>query len=150
MKNKILIFTPTYNESDNIIHLLKSINKLNIKSDILVIDDNSPDNTKDKVIKYSKRKKNIKLIIREKKDGVGNAHKIAFNYSLKKKYHFLITMDADLSHDPKYIPKILNELKKYPFVICSRYLKQSINEYKGIRLFLSFDEYIYLNINKYG
>jgi len=138
MKNKILIFAPTYNESGNIIYLLKAIAKLNIKVDILIIDDNSPDNTQDKVIAYSKKRKNIKLIVRKKKDGIGTAHQVAFSYSLKKKYHFLITMDADLSHEPKVIPKILKELKIHPFVICSRYLKKSINEYKGIRLFLSF------------
>ena len=126
MKKKILIFAPTYNESGNIIYLLKAIAKLNIKVDILIIDDNSPDNTQDKVIAYSKKRKNIKLIVRKKKDGIGTAHQVAFSYSLKKKYHFLITMDADLSHEPKVIPKILKELKIHPFVICSRYLKKSI------------------------
>ena len=69
MKNKILIFSPTYNESENIIKLLDKIDQLNLNADILIIDDNSPDGTWKIVREYSKNKKNIHLIIREKKRG---------------------------------------------------------------------------------
>ena len=107
MKNKILIFSPTYNESENVIKLLDKIDQLNLNADILIIDDNSPDETWKIVREYSKNKKNIHLIIREKKEGLDTAHKIAYEYSITNNYQYLITMDADLTHDPKKISEIL-------------------------------------------
>ena len=122
MKSKTLIFTATYNEIDNIELLIKKIKKLKNKVDILVIDDNSPDGTGTKLLQLKKRNKNLDVIIRKGKQGLDTAHKIGFNYSKKKNYTNLITLDADLSHDPKEIPKMINILKKRPFVIGSRYI----------------------------
>ena len=122
MKSKTLIFTATYNEIDNIELLIKKIKKLKNKVDILVIDDNSPDGTGTKLLQLKKRNKNLDVIIRKGKQGLDTAHKIGFNYSKKKNYTNLITLDADLSHDPKEIPKMINILKKRPFVIGSRYM----------------------------
>ena len=101
MNNKILIFSATYNEILNIDNFIKSINELNLPINILLIDDNSPDNTWKKIEEYSKSKKNIHLIIRKKKEGLDTAHKMAYNYSIINNYDFLITLDADMSHDPK-------------------------------------------------
>ena len=70
MNNKILIFSATYNEILNIDNFIKSINELNLPINILLIDDNSPDNTWKKIQEYSKSKKNIHLIIRKKKGGI--------------------------------------------------------------------------------
>ena len=67
MKNKILIFSATFNESENIRDLLNSIDKLNLELDILIIDDNSPDKTSEIIRQYALEKNNIKLIIRNKK-----------------------------------------------------------------------------------
>ena len=122
MKSKTLIFTATYNEIDNVELLIKKIKKLKNKVDILVIDDNSPDGTGTKLLQLKKRNKNLDVIIRKGKQGLDTAHKIGFNYSKKKNYTNLITLDADLSHDPKEIPKMINILKKRPFVIGSRYM----------------------------
>ena len=83
MKNKILIFTATYNESENIVDFLDCIKNLNLQVDILVVDDSSPDKTWEIIQNYSKDKKNIYLIIRKKKEGLDTAHKIAFEYALK-------------------------------------------------------------------
>ena len=93
-KNKILIFSATYNEAGNIENFLNSIEKLNLAIDILLIDDNSPDNTWKKIQEYSKNKENIHLIIRNKKEGLDTAHKIAYEYSITNNYDFLITLDA--------------------------------------------------------
>ena len=122
MKSKTLIFTATYNEIDNVELLIKKIKKLKNKVDILVIDDNSPDGTGTKLLQLKKRNKNLDVIIRKGKQGLDTAHKIGFNYSKRKNYTNLITLDADLSHDPKEIPKMINILKKRPFVIGSRYI----------------------------
>jgi len=137
MKSKILIFSATYNEAKNIALLIKAIEELNVNADILVIDDNSPDKTWQVVQDYSKNKKNIYLIIREKKMGLDSAHKLAFEYSINNNYDFLITIDADLTHDPKKIPQFINELKKNPFVLGSRFVEGGSFDSKGWRRVLS-------------
>ena len=108
--NKILVFTATYNEVENIAKYLKEILSLNIKLSILIIDDNSPDKTYEEIRTFEKKYENIKLIVREKKLGLNTAHKFAFNYAKENNYEKLITMDADLSHDPKDIPNLLHKL----------------------------------------
>jgi len=135
--NKTLIFTATYKESKNISKLLNKIIKLKQKVDLLIVDDNSPDGTPEKIEKFSKIYKNIFLKKRKGKLGLNTAHIYGYNYALKNKYKKLITMDADLSHDPKEIPKIINLLDKHSFVIGSRYISGGKNGMKGFRLVLS-------------
>ena len=138
MKNKILIFTPTYNEFENISEFIKCIDELNIEVDILIVDDNSPDNTWKIVQDYERERENLHLIKREKKEGVDTAHKIAYSYAVKNNYTYLITLDSDLSHDPRLIPKFIEELKTNIFVIGSRYIKGGKCGMTGWRLFLSY------------
>ena len=138
MRNKTLIFSATYNEAENIENFLNSIEELNLALDILLIDDNSPDNTWRKIQEYSKNKENIYLIIRNKKEGLDTAHKIAYEYSIKNNYDFLITLDADMSHNPKMIPEFIEELKTNAFVLGSRYIKGGKNSMKKTRLLLSY------------
>ena len=138
MGHKVLIFTATYNEAGNIKTFLQGIDKLNLEVDVLIIDDNSPDQTWKIVKDYSENKKNIHLIIRNKKEGLDTAHKMAYNYSIKNNYDFFITMDADLSHEPAAIPQFINELEKNIFVLGSRYIKGGKCNLKGPRLFLSY------------
>ena len=135
--NKTLIFTATYNESKNIYKLIEIIIKLKQKVDLLILDDNSPDGTSVIIEKFSKNYKNIFLKKRKGKLGLNTAHIYAYNYALKNKYQKLITMDADLSHEPKEIPKIIRLLEKHEFVIGSRYAKGGKNKMKGFRLLMS-------------
>jgi len=137
MEKKILIFAATYNEAENINIFLENIIKLNINLDLLIVDDNSPDRTWEIVSDYKKKNENIILIKREYKKGLDTAHKLAFSYAKENKYDYLITLDADLSHDPSKIPNFLEELKNNPFVIGSRYIKDGKNEMKLRRYFLS-------------
>ena len=97
---RTLIFTATFNESENIEKLIKSINSQPYQLDILIIDDNSPDGTREIIISLQENFKNLHLINRDKKLGLDTAHKHAYNYAILNKYDFLITMDADLSHNP--------------------------------------------------
>ena len=136
MKSKSLIFTATYNESENIDNYLNILTKIK-EIDILIIDDNSPDGTSKKIEDYQKKFGNINLITRKKKEGLDTAHKIAFNYAIDHKYQNLITMDADLSHDPNIVPNFIKELEDHPFVIGSRYIKGGRNETKLTRFLLS-------------
>ena len=135
--SKTLVFTATYNEKKNIKYLIKNINKQNIDVDILVIDDNSPDKTWEILQKLQREIKNLKVIIRNKKSGLDTAHKLGFNYAKKNKYTNFITLDADLSHDPKEIKKIITFLDTKPFVIGSRYMKGGKCNMSFYRLILS-------------
>jgi glycosyltransferase involved in cell wall biosynthesis len=151
MIKKILIFTATYNEFPNIKTLLKKINSLKINLDILIVDDNSKDGTLAFLTEYSKKNKNLKLIIREKKLGLDTAHKIAYRYAQKNNYNYLVTLDADLSHEPKEIRKFINLLDNNSFIIGSRYIKGGKCDLKGFRFLISFfgNYFIkfFLNIN---
>ena len=138
MEYKTLIFSATYNEADNIKNFLKSIDELALGVDVLIIDDNSPDKTWQIIQEYSKYKKNIHLIIRNKKEGLDTAHKKAYEYSINNNYDFLITLDADLSHEPKTIPEFINELKTNAFVLGSRYMEGGKCDMEGFRFLLSY------------
>jgi len=134
---KVLIFSATYNEAENIDSLINSIRLNTHESDILIIDDNSPDGTSDIIKRKQSLDKKILLITRKGKLGLDTAHKEAYEFALKNQYDYLITMDADNSHDPIEIKNILLNLKKYPFVIGSRYIKEGKCLMRGRRLIMS-------------
>ena len=136
-EKKILVFTATYNEKENIVKLISSIFKFCPNADILVIDDNSPDNTAEEILNLKKTNEKIYLIKRESKLGLDTAHKTAYNYALEKNYDYLITMDADLSHNPSELINFINNLEIYPFVIGSRYISGGKCLMKKRRLLLS-------------
>ena len=135
---KTLIFTATYNEVENIKNLVDQVFKNSPDVNLLVVDDNSPDKTFELLKKL--KKKNKKLIIkkRPKKLGLDTAHKYAFRYAKKKKYQKLITMDADLSHNPNLIPKFIKYLDTNSFVIGSRYTKGGSCNINIFRFLLSY------------
>ena len=135
--SKTLIFTATYNEKNNVTKLIEEINKICKDVDILVVDDNSPDNTAEILGNLQKANQNLHIIIREKKLGLDTAHKLAYDYSKKNNYLKLITMDADLSHNPIEIPKIISLLNNKDFVIGSRYILGGKCEMPLPRLILS-------------
>ena len=136
-KKKILIFTATYNEKENIENLIDSINNINPEVDIFIIDDKSPDNTYDIIKDLQKKYKNISLKIRSSKSGLDTAHKEAYEYAILNNYDYLITMDADLSHDPKEINNFIHYLVEFPFVIGSRYIEGGNCLMSGKRLIMS-------------
>ena len=124
MKNIIII--PTLNENENINYLFQSIVK-NFKIPILFIDDNSNDGTREKILSLSKKSKLIKYIFRNKRYGIGSAHKEGIYWAYKNKFNLCFTMDADRTHNPFEIKKMLNILKKKnaDIIITSRFLKKS-------------------------
>ena len=132
---KYLIVIPTYNERLNIEKLIKKIFATNLNIDILFVDDKSPDKTGDYIKKIQKRNKHIYLIEGDKK-GLGEAYKRGFLYAIEKLHaHYIIQMDADLSHDPKYIENLIKESKNNDIVIGSRYIEGGSipDEWKFIR-----------------
>ena len=134
---KILICSPTYNESENITEFCKRIFKIKKKVDLLIIDDNSPDGTSDIVKKIKKKNRNLILIKRKTKLGIGSAFRAGIKFAVENKYNILVTLDADLSHQPEEIPKLLLKLKKNDFVIGSRYITGGKSNYTGYRSIIS-------------
>ena len=134
---KIVICSPTYNEVGNIEILCTEIFKVNKNFHVLIIDDNSTDGTLELIKKLKFKFKNLNLIKRKKKLGIGSAYRVAFDYAFEKKHDALITLDADLSHNPKDIPLLLKKLKSNDFVTGSRYIKGGKSDYKGYRDFIS-------------
>ena len=134
---RILVFSATYNEIENIKELISGIQKNLPNSSILIIDDNSPDKTQEVIHKLKKNNSSLFLIERENKLGLDTAHKAAFRYAVENNFDYLITMDADISHDPKELPKFVKNLNNFPFVIGSRYVSGGKCLMKGSRLIMS-------------
>jgi len=145
--SKALIIIPTYNESGNIKNIINQINNTNNGCDILVIDDNSPDQTFSIVEEIIKENPNVKLLKRQEKTGIGSAYCEGFEYAIKKSYQKVIQIDADLSHNPKDINLLLNESHKYDLVIGSRYISGiRIINWPLSRLALSYFANVYARI----
>ena len=123
---KTYVVIPTYNEKENIKNLIDKILKLKISNlHIVVVDDNSPDGTWKIVQEISKKSKNVHLLLRKKDKGRGAAGRDGFIYCLKHGADAVVEMDADFSHDPKYIPLMLKELKNADLILGSRRVEGS-------------------------
>ena len=132
---KILIAIATYREAENLKNLIKEIRKFNQNLKILIINDFSDDRTQE--LLKNLNDKNLELIERPKKLGLGTAHKLSIFYSIKFDYDYLVTMDADFSHDPSYILKLLEKKGPNNFVIGSRFCKGAKSDYRGLRKAIS-------------
>lgn len=119
---KIAIVIPTYNERENATKLVKEINRVFPFADILIVDDNSEDNTA--IAVKSLGFSNLKVVVRTNEKGLGSAIRTGLNIALNEGYDFTITMDADLSHDPVYLPKMYEKaIEGYDLVVGSRYVE---------------------------
>jgi len=126
ISSKIGVILPTYGEAENIANLINDIEGLRLDASILVIDDLSPDRTAEIVRALQQKYRNILLCVRPKKTGLGTAITDGFKIflSLKKKPKYIVTMDADYSHNPKVIPQLLSNMEENcGVVIGSRYCR---------------------------
>jgi len=122
--SKIAVTVPTYNEKDNIIKLITQVHEFLPQADILVVDDSSPDGTADIVKDYMKENSFVKLKVRSVKEGLGAAYVDGFQTLIDQEYEVIYQMDADFSHQPKYLPEMLQEIEQgYDVVIGSRYVR---------------------------
>lgn len=134
---KIVCVIPTYNEKENIVILIEQLRKLYPHLHILVVDDNSPDGTGN--IAEQMKDAQLDVLHRKYKQGLGKAYLAGFQKALNDGADILIQMDADLSHDPIYIEKMLVAIKEYDVVIGSRYVNGiSIVNWPITRLFISW------------
>ncbi len=117
---KTVILVPTYNEKDNLPKLIPAV-QLMIETDILVIDDNSPDGTGKIADELARNNPKIKVLHRAKKEGLGRAYVAGYKWALANDYDIIIQMDCDFSHDPKYLTEMLDLIKTNDLVLGSRY-----------------------------
>jgi dolichol-phosphate mannosyltransferase len=116
------IVVPTYNERDNIQQLVASIFELGLDSRIIIVDDNSPDGTGRLVDSLAERYPAVRAIHRPSKLGLGTAHIAGMKAALANGSQHVLTMDADFSHHPRYIPNLLALLSSVDVAIGSRYV----------------------------
>ncbi len=136
--SKVLVFTATYNEKDNAANFCPEVLGLPGQYDLLIVDDNSPDGTGKILDAYAAQNPRFKVIHRAGKLGLGSAHKLALAYAQEQGYEVLVTMDADYSHQPSDIPRLISELgSDADFVIGSRYAPGGKCDYIGYRRFVS-------------
>ncbi len=122
----VAVMLPTYNEAENIESLVREIEGLQLNLTITVIDDSSPDGTADIAKKLQEEYGNIHVFSRPEKQGLGTAITEGFRYVLKLKQvpRYIVVMDADYSHNPKDIPRLLNTARRGgDLVIGSRYIE---------------------------
>ena len=137
--NKAVVVIPTYNERESIGKALDLVLNLPRKVDVLVVDDGSPDGTADVVRSRPEFNKRIFLLEGKGKAGLGTAYRRGFQWALKNGYEAAVEMDADLSHDPADIPKLLEALESGAHIaVGSRYLGGiSVLNWPQSRLFIS-------------
>ena len=121
--NPKLVIVPTYNEAEVIESFIGEVLRAYPDTDVLIVDDNSPDGTGGIVDRLSREEPRIHCLHRSQKQGIGPAYIDGFKWAIQKGYEYIIQMDADFSHDPKYLPSLFKLAKKYDLVIGSRYVK---------------------------
>lgn len=135
-----LVIIPTYNEIENIERIIRAVFALKESFSILVVDDNSPDGTSQKVTALQKEFLQLHLTVRAKKEGLGLAYIHGFEWALSKDYTIIIEMDADFSHDPKDLPRLQDALLNGADVaVGSRYVNGiAVVNWDMTRLMLSY------------
>ena len=106
--NPALVCIPTYNELENLEPIVKAVLAVDPRVDILVVDDNSPDGTGALADRLAAAEPRVRVLHRERKEGLGRAYLAAFRWALDAGYQYIIEMDADFSHDPRHLPTLLD------------------------------------------
>lgn len=142
---RMLVIIPTYNEIDNIQRILPAVLDTEKALEVLVVDDNSPDGTGAAVKQMMKKTKRIHLMERAGKSGLGKAYVAGFRYALEHGYDYIFEMDADFSHNPKDLPRFIDEMDDADLVIGSRYVQGvTVVNWPVSRLLLSYSANLYI------
>ena len=145
-----LIIIPTYNEADNIALLLRKIFSIHLECHVLVVDDNSPDDTSLEVLSVQKEfSSRLFLLNRSSKNGLGKAYVEGFNWGLKRTYKYFFEMDADFSHDPKSLIDLYKScyLDGSDIAVGSRYINGiNVVNWPISRILLSYFASIYVRV----
>ena len=119
---RVLIAIPTYDEAENICALLATLLDLHPEAHIVVVDDNSPDGTGDVVARLAGTDARVHVIRRDGKRGLGSAYRDAFGWALERQYTLVVVMDADFSHAPEQVSRLLEAVDGADVVVGSRYV----------------------------
>ncbi|MCM2282889.1 MAG: polyprenol monophosphomannose synthase [Bdellovibrionaceae bacterium] len=120
---RILVIIPTYNERENVAAITRAVLDAAHEVHVLVVDDNSPDGTGQIVRELAAQEPRLKLLSRAGKQGLGKAYLAAFEWAIENHYDAVVEMDADFSHRPEDLVKILAALPTADFVVGSRYVR---------------------------
>jgi dolichol-phosphate mannosyltransferase len=123
MPERGLVCVPTYNERENLPQILPRILASDDRLDVLVIDDGSPDGTGQIADELAAANPRIHVLHREAKQGLGRAYLAGFKWALEREYTWVFEMDADFSHDPKYLADLLTGVAQADLVLGSRYAR---------------------------
>jgi dolichol-phosphate mannosyltransferase len=123
---RALVVVPTYNERTNIPLLVPAILLQDARLEVLVVDDNSPDGTGQLAEDLARADARVHVLHRPTKAGLGKAYLAGFRWALERGYDYVFEMDADFSHDPKFLPEFLRGIEEADLVVGSRY-KSGVN-----------------------
>jgi dolichol-phosphate mannosyltransferase len=116
---RTLVLIATYNERENLPPLLDSVFR-HVDADVLVIDDSSPDGTGEIADALARTQPRLRVVHRSGKQGVASAHVLGFRYALEQGYDAVVEMDADFSHPPEDLPRLLEGIRRADVVLGSR------------------------------
>lgn len=144
MSERALVLLPTYNEKDNVEKITAEILKADPRIEILIVDDNSPDGTGEIADRIAAAEPRVRVMHREGKQGLGRAYIAGFKYGIEKKYDYIFEMDADFSHQPKYLKDHLENIKTCDLSLGSRYIKGGgVENWPKTRWFISYFANLY-------
>ena len=126
MPERYLVCVPTYNERDNLPQIVPAILLQDPRLEVLVIDDSSPDGTGELADRMACEEPRLHVLHRSAKEGLGRAYLAGFQWALEHSYAYVLEMDADFSHDPKFLPAFMDAIQDADLVIGSRY-SQGVN-----------------------
>jgi dolichol-phosphate mannosyltransferase len=144
---RALVIVPTYNEATNVAQIVPTILSQDQRLEVLVVDDSSPDGTGKLADGMAGRDPRIHVLHRGAKEGLGRAYLAGFRWALERDYDYVFEMDADFSHDPKFLPRFLDAIEHADLVIGSRY-KSGVNviNWPMSRLLLSYFANVYARV----
>ena len=126
MTDRYLVCVPTYNERANLPLIVPAILEQDARLEVLVVDDSSPDGTGELADSLAAGNPRVHVLHRAAKEGLGRAYLAGFQWALDRGYEYVLEMDADFSHDPKFLPLFIEAARQADLVIGSRY-KQGVN-----------------------
>lgn len=144
---KTLVVTPTYNEADNIEKFIGQVLSQGTDIEMLIVDDNSPDKTGEIVERLKSKNPRIHVLHRPEKMGLGTAYVEGFKFAIANNFDFVFEMDADFSHNPDEIPRMLEKARVNDLVIGSRYTNGvRVINWPIRRLLLSYSANVYTRV----
>jgi dolichol-phosphate mannosyltransferase len=137
---RILVIVPTYNEKENLPRKVPLILEQDERIDVLVVDDGSPDGTGELADALAATDARVHVMHRDSKDGLGKAYLAGFHWGLERDYELLFEMDADISHPPEALPRLIATAEEYDVAIGSRYVdgRVTVSNWPMSRLLVSY------------